>query len=74
MLPGQPQEGLLEVVVGFGRDVVVLQVLLPVEHDCLRLQLPILDINLQKKQIIRLKGNSKILTKLDLDESRLRNK
>ena len=32
-LPGQPEEGLLEVVVGLGGDVVILEVLLSVEHD-----------------------------------------
>ena len=33
----QPQEGLFEVVVGFGRDVIVLQILLAVESDGLGL-------------------------------------
>ena len=45
-LPGQPEERLLEVVVGLGRDVVVLEVLLSVEHDGLCLDLPVLDVDL----------------------------
>ena len=45
-LPGEPEEGLLEVVVGLGRDVVVLQVLLSVEGDGLGLHLPLLHIDL----------------------------
>ena len=49
LLPGQPEEGLLKVVVALGRDVVVLQVLLPVEHDGLGLDLPVLDVNLDKR-------------------------
>jgi hypothetical protein len=42
----QPQEWLLEVVVGLGRDIVVLKVLLAVESDRLGLNLSLLDINL----------------------------
>jgi len=42
----QPQERLLEVVVGLGGDVVVLEVLLSVECDGLSLYLSLLDINL----------------------------
>lgn len=45
-LAGQPQERLLKVVVGLGRDIVVLQVLLPVECDLLGLDLAILDVHL----------------------------
>lgn len=45
-LASQPQEGLLEVVVGLGRDVVVLQVLLAVEGDGLGLDLSLLDVDL----------------------------
>ena len=45
-VPGEPEEGLLEVVVALGGDVVVLEVLLPVEHDALGLYLPVLDVNL----------------------------
>lgn len=44
--PGKPEEGLLEVVVGLGRDVVVLEVLLSVEGDGLCLDLALLDIDL----------------------------
>ena len=43
---GEPQEGLLEVVVGLRRDVVVLEVLLAVESDGLGLDLALLDIDL----------------------------
>lgn len=45
-LAGEPQEGLLEVVVGLGGDVVVLEVLLAVEGDGLGLDLALLDIDL----------------------------
>lgn len=45
-LTGQPEEGLLEVVVGLGRDVVVLEGLLAVEVNCLGLDLTLLDIDL----------------------------
>jgi hypothetical protein len=45
-LASKPQERLLEVVIGLGRDVVVLQVLLAVEGDGLGLHLPLLDIDL----------------------------
>lgn len=45
-LASEPQEGLLEVVVGLGGDVVVLQVLLAVEGDGLGLHLTLLDIDL----------------------------
>jgi hypothetical protein len=44
--PGEPEERLLEVVVGLGRDVVVLQVLLAVEGDGLCLDLALLDVDL----------------------------
>ena len=45
-LPCEPQERLLEVVVGLGGDVVVLQVLLAVEGDGLGLDLALLHIDL----------------------------
>jgi len=45
-LPREPQERLLEVVVGLGRDVVVLEVLLAVEGDGLGLDLALLDVDL----------------------------
>ena len=45
-LPGEPQEGLLEVVVGLGGNVVVLEVLLAVEGDGLGLHLPLLHVDL----------------------------
>lgn len=41
-LAGEPKEGLLEVVVGLGTDVVVLEVLLAVESDVLGLHLTFL--------------------------------
>lgn len=45
-LAGQPQERLLEVVVGFGRNIVILEVLLSVEGDGLCLYFTFLDIDL----------------------------
>lgn len=48
--PGEPEEGLLEVVVRLGRDVVVLEVLLAVEGDGLGLDLALLDIDLVSGQ------------------------
>lgn len=45
-LAGEPEEGLLEVVVGLGGDIVVLEVLLSVESDGLGLDLALLDIDL----------------------------
>ena len=45
-VPGQPEEGLLKVVVWLGGDVVVLEVLFPVEDDALGLHLPVLDVHL----------------------------
>jgi hypothetical protein len=45
-LASEPKERLLEVVVGLGRDVVVLEVLLAVEGDGLGLHLALLDIDL----------------------------
>jgi hypothetical protein len=44
-LSRQPQERLLEVVIGLGGDIVVLQVLLAMECDGLRLHLTFLDID-----------------------------
>jgi hypothetical protein len=48
--PGKPQERLLEVVVGLGGDVVVLEVLLAVESDGLGLDLALLDVDLVTAQ------------------------
>lgn len=45
-LASKPEEGLLEVVVGLGGDIVVLEVLLAVEGDSLGLHLTLLNINL----------------------------
>jgi hypothetical protein len=44
--PGEPEERLLEVVVGLGGDVVVLEVLLAVEGDGLGLDLALLHVDL----------------------------
>jgi hypothetical protein len=41
----EPDEGLLELIVTLGRDIVVLQVLLSVESDLLGLDLAVLDVN-----------------------------
>jgi hypothetical protein len=50
-LARQPQEGLLKVVVGLGRNVVVLQILLAVKRNVLGLDAAILkDKNEQKKE------------------------
>lgn len=49
-LAGKPEEGLLEVVVGLGGDVVVLEVLLAVEGDGLGLDLALLDVDLVAAQ------------------------
>jgi hypothetical protein len=43
---GQPEEGLLEVVVGLGGDVVILEILLAVECDGLGLDFALLDVDL----------------------------
>jgi hypothetical protein len=45
-LSRQPQERLLKVVVGLGRDIIVLEVLLAVESDCLGLDFALLHIDL----------------------------
>jgi hypothetical protein len=45
-LAGKPQEGLLEVIIRLGRNVVVLEVLFPVEGDGLGFDLALLDIDL----------------------------
>lgn len=44
-LPGQPQERLLEVVVRLCGDVIVLEVLLAMESDCLRLDFSLLHVD-----------------------------
>lgn len=44
--PGEPEEGLLKVVVGLGGDIVVLEVLLAVESNGLCLDLALLDVDL----------------------------
>merc|ERR1719333_1520138 len=59
-LPGQPKERLLEVVVRFSRDVVVLEVLLSVEHDGLGLDFSVLDVDL-----VTCENNWNVLTDSD---------
>ena len=49
-LASEPEERLLKVVVGLGRDVVVLEVLLAVESDGLGLDLALLDVDLVTAQ------------------------
>eukprot|EP00965_Chrysotila_dentata_P240746 6203884-Pleurochrysis_carterae.AAC.1 len=49
-LAREPQKRLLKVVVGLGGDVVILQVLLPVEGDLFRLHLALLHIDLVADQ------------------------
>lgn len=49
-LPREPEEWLLEVIIGLGRDVVVLQVLLPVEGDGLGLDLALFYVDLVAAQ------------------------
>ena len=49
-LASDPQEGLLEVVVGLGGDVVVCQVLAAVEVDVAGLHLAVLDVSLVADQ------------------------
>ena len=45
-----PEEGLFEVVVAFRGNVVVLEILLPVESNLLRLHLSVLNLNLVASQ------------------------
>ena len=59
-LAGEPQEGLLEVVVGLGGNVVVLKVLLAMESDGLRLHLSLLHVDLVTAQ-----NNGDILANTD---------
>jgi len=49
-LPRQPEKWLLKVVVRFGRNVIVLQVLLPMEGDLLCLDLTVLDFYLVPRE------------------------
>ena len=60
-LPSKPQEWLLKVVVGLGRDVIILKVLLAVEDDGLGLDLPVLDVHLVASQ-----NNGNVLANPDL--------
>lgn len=48
--PGEPKERLLKVIIGLGRNVVVLQVLLAMEGDGLGLHLALLDVDLVTAQ------------------------
>ena len=56
----EPDEWLLELIVGLGRDIVVLQVLLSVESDLLGLNLSVLDIN-----FVSYENNRNVLTNSD---------
>ena len=60
-VPCKPQERLLKVVVGLGRDVIILKVLLAVEDDGLGLDLPVLDVHLVASQ-----NNGNVLAHPDL--------
>ena len=51
--PEQPDEWFLELIVALGRDVVVLQILFPVESDLLSLDFPVLDVYLVADQADR---------------------
>jgi hypothetical protein len=55
-LASKPEEGLFKVVVGLGGDIVVLQVLFPVEGDGLGLDLALLHVDL-----VAAKNNGDIL-------------
>ena len=46
----EPDEGLLELIVALGRDVVVLEILLSVESDLLGLYLAVLNVDLVSDQ------------------------
>ena len=59
-LASEPKEGLLEVVVGLGRDIIVLKVLLAVESDGLGLDLALLHIDL-----VAAKNNGHVLAHTD---------
>lgn len=59
-LASEPQEWLLKVVVGLGRDIVVLKILLAVECDGLGLDLALLHIDL-----VAAKNNGDILADTD---------
>jgi hypothetical protein len=52
-LASQPQKGLFKVVVGLGRNVIVLKVLLAVKRDLLGLDLAVLDLDLVSNEANR---------------------
>ena len=56
----EPDEGLLELIVGLGGDIIVLEVLLSVESDLLGLNLSVLDIDLVTDE-----GDGDVLTDSD---------
>jgi hypothetical protein len=56
-LPCKVKEGLLEVVIALGRNLIVLQVLLPVECNLLGFDLPVLHVNL-----VTAEDNGNVLT------------
>lgn len=49
-LPGQPQEGLLEVVIALGGNIIILQILLAVEGDLLGFDFAVFDLDLVSGQ------------------------
>ena len=72
-LAREPQEGLLKVVVGLGRDVKVREVLLAVEGDLLCLHLSVLHIDLQRaaartREVSTQHGTSRGLSRLVSDK------
>ena len=52
--PGEPEEGLLKVVIGLCRDFKILQVLLPVEFNSTSFYFAILSDNCQHKTAVSL--------------------
>lgn len=57
-LPCQPQEGFFEVVVGFGGDLQILEILLPVEGDVGSLDFSLLD---RRSEINHITSNTAIV-------------
>jgi hypothetical protein len=49
-LSSEPEKRFLEIVVGFGRNIVILKILLPVKCDGLRFDLALLDVDLVTAQ------------------------
>lgn len=49
-LPSEPEERLLEIIIRLGRNIVILEIFFAVEGDCLRLDLPLLNVDLVSTQ------------------------